>query len=772
MANQILAGAVFHAGQVIAGVDANNPPYVGPPVGKWVTRSNTFPRSIFIRSVLDIDADPVTIENSTTSHFGGNAVSDPNGNYLAINDHVNDKVFIYDTQDLSAAPTVITPQPIDNGMFGHSMCMTNDKIFVGQNPVYAYDLSDLSAAPITISAPTSEVAAHGFGSDLACNSTHLFIGSKHARINQTGGVDTSGVNSESGKVHVWNLATEQFETDLYGIDPEYGDMFGSEIRVTDTHVAIGAYGADSSPGYQPETGAVYLFDAQDLSATPTKLTGGGYADGFGQTIDLNDTHLAVSESSNSDNQNENGKLFIYPLNNTSSPIVATGTLYSERFGSNPILFNDGSNRISFYRSFANLGQPASYFVYDINDLSTPLWQEEVVTERPILMMSPYVAPPTPLLAKWIVVGAPFDDDGGASSGTAFVFDATDPSASPTKIMASNAGQSQQFGESTAAFGDMIVVGATGANDNKGAVFVFDATDLSAEPTMLVASDGSVSDVFGCSVAVSDNYIVVGAKYDDPYGASSGSAYVFDANDLSAPHTKITANDGEYNDRFGGAVSVSGNFIVVGAQLEDDEGSSAGSVYVFTADNLSETPTKLTPSDLDAGHQFGTSVDTDGVTIVVGAPNSDNQSGAAYVFDASNLSSSPTKLTQGSGDPTDLDDLFGKYVSVDGDYIVIGATQNNSSGSNTGCVYVFDTNNLSAPPTELSAPDSVLQAKFGHSVSVYRDVITVGVNKDDHNGLTSTGAAYVFDASNLGTAPIKIVGDQDLGDCFGRSVSVG
>jgi len=165
MANQILAGAVFNAGQVIAGVDANNPPYVGPPVGKWVTRSNTYPRSIFIRSVLDIDADPVTIENSTTSHFGGNAVSDPNGNYLAINDHVNDKVFIYDTQDLSAAPTVITPQPIDNGMFGHSMCMTNDKIFVGQNPVYAYDLSDLSAAPITISAPTSEVAAHGFGSD-------------------------------------------------------------------------------------------------------------------------------------------------------------------------------------------------------------------------------------------------------------------------------------------------------------------------------------------------------------------------------------------------------------------------------------------------------------------------------------------------------------------------------------------------------------------------------------------------------------------------------
>ena len=379
----------------------------------------------------------------------------------------------------------------------------------------------------------------------------------------------------------------------------------------------------------------------------------------------------------------------------------------------------------------------------------------------------------PPSAKWIVVGAPFDDDDGASSGTAFVFDATDPSASPTKITAgTNGGQGNQFGESTATSGDMIVVGAPGANDNKGAVFVFDATNLSAEPIMLVASDGSVSDVFGCSVAVSDNYIVVGAQYADPSGSSSGSAYVFDATDLSAPHTKIIANDGEYNDRFGHAVSVGGNFIVVGARLEDDEGSSAGSAYVFTADNLSATPTKLTPSDIDSGDQFGTSVDTDGVTIVVGAPNYGNQSGAAFVYDASNLSSSPTKITQDSGDPTDLDDLFGKYVSVDGDYLVVGATQNNSSGSNTGCVYVFDTNNLSAPPTEISAPDSIAQAKFGHSVSVYLDVITVGVFRDDDGGLTSTGAAYVFDASNLGTAPIKIVGDQDLGDCFGRSVAVG
>ena len=88
MANQILAGAVFQAGQVIAGVDANNPPYVGPPVAKWITRSVTgMPRTLYIRSVMDIDSDPTTLVN-TASGFGvdDSAATDPNGRYLAVAD--------------------------------------------------------------------------------------------------------------------------------------------------------------------------------------------------------------------------------------------------------------------------------------------------------------------------------------------------------------------------------------------------------------------------------------------------------------------------------------------------------------------------------------------------------------------------------------------------------------------------------------------------------------------------------------------------------------
>jgi hypothetical protein len=397
MANQILAGAVFQAGQVIAGVDANNPPYVGPPVGKFITRSISggYPKTISLRSVIDIDADPITTITNTSSYFGTRFASDPNGRYLAIGDTVNNKVFVYNTQDLGADPTVVDYPSSGSAAV---LSMNSDKLFVGKTTIYAYDLSDLSAAPTTISAPSSEVADYGFGSDIACNSTHLFIGSQYARIDQQGGVQSSGADSESGKVHVWNISTEQYEIDLYGTDVEYGDKFGSEIKVTDTHVAIGAYGADTSPGYQPETGAVYLFDAQDLSATPTKLTGGGYGDEYGRNIDLNSTHLAVSEGNYSGYSDtgaslqENGRLFIYSLTNLSNPTIKTGNLYSEKYGINPNLFKDGSGRISFYRSLANTGGPTKYFVYNINDLDTPLWESE--TEQPVMELPAYVAPLT------------------------------------------------------------------------------------------------------------------------------------------------------------------------------------------------------------------------------------------------------------------------------------------------------------------------------------------------------------------------------------------
>jgi hypothetical protein len=100
---------------------------------------------------------------------------------------------------------------------------------------------------------------------------------------------------------------------------------------------------------------------------------------------------------------------------------------------------------------------------------------------------------------------------------------------------------------------------------------------------ITASDGAGGDRFGWSVAVGSGRIVVGAYQDDVgSNANQGSAYIFDldGNQLS----KITASDGAVSDLFGYSVAAGSGRIVVGAYLDDDNGSSSGSAYIF---NLSE-----------------------------------------------------------------------------------------------------------------------------------------------------------------------------------------
>lgn len=101
---------------------------------------------------------------------------------------------------------------------------------------------------------------------------------------------------------------------------------------------------------------------------------------------------------------------------------------------------------------------------------------------------------------------------------------------------------------------------------------------------LTASDGAGSDWFGCSVAVSNDTAVVGARMDNITTNDEGSAYIFEKPQegwASMTQTaKLTASDGEAGDYFGSSVDISSNTVVVGAYGDDVNGSFSGSAYVF------------------------------------------------------------------------------------------------------------------------------------------------------------------------------------------------
>jgi len=240
----------------------------------------------------------------------------------------------------------------------------------------------------------------------------------------------------------------------------------------------------------------------------------------------------------------------------------------------------------------------------------------------------------------IVVGADEDDDNGNYSGSAYVFVRSGEKWShQAKLLAPDGAAGDHFGGSAAIYGGTIVVGS-GGDDNgedSGSAYVFLRSEEEwTHQTKLLAPDGAAQDQFGRTVAIYQDTIVVGADYDDDNGDNSGSAHVFVRSGEEWSHqVKLLAPDGAAYDWFGNSVALYEDTIVIGARYDDDTGNDSGSAHVFARSGEEWThQAKLLAPDGSTNDFFGWTVAIFGDTIVVGAwRNDDNgeNSGSAHVF---------------------------------------------------------------------------------------------------------------------------------------------
>ena len=223
-----------------------------------------------------------------------------------------------------------------------------------------------------------------------------------------------------------------------------------------------------------------------------------------------------------------------------------------------------------------------------------------------------------------------------------------------KQTASDGVWSDNFGYSVAIDGATVVIGATGAGTG-GALYVFLTTDGGAtydEVAKLTASDGAYGDNFGVSVAIDGDTVVVGAE--QTYSEGPGAAYVYRTTDGWSTHTeiKLTASDGASEDLFGHSVAIDGETVLVGAYYDDPVPRDSGSAYVFrTSDGGATYPqvAKLTAADAAAFDEFGRSVAIDGGIIVAGAPY--DSGGSVYVFSPPAPTVQPTPRPTWTFQPT-------------------------------------------------------------------------------------------------------------------------
>ena len=163
--------------------------------------------------------------------------------------------------------------------------------------------------------------------------------------------------------------------------------------------------------------------------------------------------------------------------------------------------------------------------------------------------------------------------------------------------------------------------------------------ISDEFQKALASDGAHDDRFGWSVSIAGDYAIIGAFDDDDNGPNSGSAYIFSRSGNNwTQQAKLKPSDGTNEDRFGESVSIAGDYAIIGARYDDDNDPNSGSAYIFSRSGNNWTQqTKLIPSDGASGDNFGYSVSIAGDYAIIGAFDDDDNgtnSGSAYIFSRS------------------------------------------------------------------------------------------------------------------------------------------
>jgi len=323
-----------------------------------------------------------------------------------------------------------------------------------------------------------------------------------------------------------------------------------------------------------------------------------------------------------------------------------------------------------------------------------------------------------------------------------------------KLMALDGKGGDTFGGNVAISGDTAVIGVIRDDDDikgkdSGSAYIFKRTGSNwSQQAKITAIDASEGDAFGWSIGLSDDTLVLGAPRDDDKGKDSGSVYVFTrTGDTWKQQTKITAEDGSEGDVFGISAAISGDTILVGADLNEEKGFNAGAAYVFTrSKGVWTQQTKLTANDGAEGDIFGVRVALEDNTALISARRDDDSimgvdSGSAYIFTRSgNTWSQQAKLKAPDGA---ADDRFGRSVALSGNNALIGAMFQDEQGENSGSAYLFKrSGNTWYFKAQLIPKDGSKDDVFGWNVALLNNTALISANRDNDKGENS-GSAYIF-----------------------------
>ncbi|WP_366929273.1 FG-GAP repeat protein [Leptospira sp.] len=444
-------------------------------------------------------------------------------------------------------------------------------------------------------------ANDGFGYSVAISGDTIVVGAAGESSNQTtitNGSSASADNSasSSGAAYVFQRTGSSWAQEAYLKAPnaEATDFFGLAVAIDGNTILVSANQEDSNQititngptastdNTASSSGAVYVFQrtgstwAQQAYIKPPNAEAN---DQFGISLSISGDTIVVGAFNEASNQTT----------------ITNGTSAS------------ANNSAAF--------AGAAY----VFQRSGTTWSQQAYLKASNIEANDRFGSSVSISGDTIVVGSNFEDsnqttitngaiassdNSAANAGAAYVFRRTGTTwAEEAYLKAPNAESGDQFGNAVAINGDTIVVGAfseasnqttitngtTASSDNSasiaGAAYVFQRTGSTwSHQAYLKPPNLGADDRFGNTVAIEGNTILVGSIFedsnqttvtngsmpnDDNSLSNSGAVYVFQRSGSTwAFRAYLKAPNADVDDRFGNAISISGDTAVVGVNLED------------------------------------------------------------------------------------------------------------------------------------------------------------------------------------------------------------
>lgn len=347
-------------------------------------------------------------------------------------------------------------------------------------------------------------------------------------------VGSADENNDRGAAYVFTRSNGIWtqSAELTASDAAENDFFGSSVSISGNTIVVGAVGDEDNGD---DSGSVYVFTRNNgVWSEQTKLTASDAAedDQFGSSVSLSENTLVVGTFNVAGGSipppNIIGSAYVFTRSNGSwseqAKLVPSDGAAGDRFGKSVSISN---NRIVVASIGDDDNGSASGSAY-VFIRSNSLWSEEAKLSAGDGVEGANFGYSVAISNDTIVVGALFDENNGQNTGSAYVFTRINNQWSETsKLIASDGGEEYLFGNSVSISGDIIVIASVLSNEDKGSAYVFTRSNGSwSEQGNLTANDGVAEDEFGTSLSVSGNTVLIGAIADVDHGRNSGSAYFF------------------------------------------------------------------------------------------------------------------------------------------------------------------------------------------------------------------------------------------------------